>query len=406
MNSAQPSWRVCDDSDPLSQAIIHRNQQDLAIAFSCTPLPDECVDDVRSRLAVRLGVTESMAMHFLDANRMLNRFPQLATHLSDGHMCFEYLRRLAEYLEAVPDELIHVIEEDLLTAIKPKKPNQAVPTHRRLRVICQRIMDKHCPPVRPRDEDSTPAPDERFPLLHTDARNELVTSFILKLNKAEAHEVNLMLDHVCREQLCDRAEAFMQLLRGESTAQITMNVYRSVDAEDGKVQIAGHWLHPLISADWMRRITHVVAPGYAKTDGYQPTPTIRASVIGRDGHCRFPGCDVPAERCDLDHVQRWESETSTANLHCLCRTHHRLKTAGQWDVSLHADGTETWTSHGDGHTVVTEPGGVLRRETFEMRAVRRTKVLQEYNERRIRWEKLNAQVTSAARFGLRIDSAR
>ena len=127
MNSAQPSWRVCDDSDPLSQAIIHRNQQDIAIALSCTPLPDECVDDVRSRLAVRLGVTESMAMHFLDANRMLNRFPQLATHLSDGHMCFEYLRRLAEYLEAVPDELIHVIEEDLLTAIKPKKPNQAVP---------------------------------------------------------------------------------------------------------------------------------------------------------------------------------------------------------------------------------------------------------------------------------------
>lgn len=123
--------------------------------------------------------------------------------------------------------------------------------------------------------------------------------------------------------------------------------------------------------------------------------------MGRDGNCRFPGCDVPAERCDLDHVQRWGSpgsETSTDNPHCLCRTHHRQKTAGQWDVTLHRDGSESCTSHGDGHTVTTQPGGVLKRQTFDYRAVQRTKVLSEYNANRITQEKWQEDIFKAARM--------
>lgn len=406
MNTEQPSWRVCDATDPLSLVTVQRNILDLAIASSCLPDWEECVDDVRSRLAVRMGLTETVAMYFVDASLMLTRFPLLAQHLSDGHMCFDSVRRLAEYLEAVPDELISTVEEDLLKEIAPKKPQQSVPTGRRLRAICQRIMDKRCPPARPKEEKNSPPPppDERDPLLHVDARKDTVTDFILRLNKAEAHEVTLMLDYVCREQFCDRGEAFMRLLRGESRPEITLNIYRSADSEDGQVQIAGHWLHPLISQDWMRRVTHVFAPGWARCEGYQPTPGIRASIMGRDGHCRFPGCDVPAERCDLDHVQRWESVTSTDNLHCLCRTHHRLKTAGQWDVTLRRDGTEEWTSHGDGHTVVTEPGGVLQRETFEHRAFRRTKVLADYNQQRVINEEWNSRVAGAARMAAKLDA--
>lgn len=60
-----------------------------------------------------------------------------------------------------------------------------------------------------------------------------------------------------------------------------------------------------------------------------------------------------------------------------------MKTSGQWDVALHRDGTEVWTSYGDGHVVVTEPGGVLGRETFEHLSVRRTKNLAEYNIERL-----------------------
>lgn len=75
--------------------------------------------------------------------------------------------------------------------------------------------------------------------------------------------------------------------------------------------------------------------------------------------------------------------TATANLHCLCSKHHNVKTTGARDVTLHPDGTETWTSLGDGHTVMTAPNGPLGRETFRHRAVRRTTALAEYNRRKM-----------------------
>ena len=128
----------------------------------------------------------------------------------------------------------------------------------------------------------------------------------------------------------------------------------------------------------------------ADNNGYAPTPLVRACVEGRDGTCRFPGCSVPAHKCQLDHVHRYNHEhpqkggpTTTANLHCLCSKHHNVKTTGAWDVTLHPDGSEIWTSLGDGHTVMTAPNGPLGRETFRHRAVRRTTALAEYNRRKM-----------------------
>ena len=63
MNTEQPSWRVCDATDPLSLATVQRNILDLAIASSCLPDWEECVDDVRSRLAVRMGLTAVSYTH-------------------------------------------------------------------------------------------------------------------------------------------------------------------------------------------------------------------------------------------------------------------------------------------------------------------------------------------------------
>jgi hypothetical protein len=53
-----------------------------------------------------------------------------------------------------------------------------------------------------------------------------------------------------------------------------------------------------------------------------------------DGHCRGPGCQIPANRCDLDHhVPYPHGPTSVSNLGPLHRAHHNLKTAGLWDCT-------------------------------------------------------------------------
>ncbi|WP_419763284.1 HNH endonuclease [Dietzia kunjamensis] len=68
---------------------------------------------------------------------------------------------------------------------------------------------------------------------------------------------------------------------------------------------------------------------------YVITPAMAERIRMRDGTCRHPGCSVPAEACDVDHViafNRKDPElggpTTEWNLVCLCRKHHREKTFG------------------------------------------------------------------------------
>jgi hypothetical protein len=83
----------------------------------------------------------------------------------------------------------------------------------------------------------------------------------------------------------------------------------------------------------------------------------------RDLCCRFPGCDAPADACDIDHTVPFPlGPTHPSNLKLLCRYHHLLKTfyAGLdgWRDRQEPDGTVVWTSP-TGHEYVTKPGGTL-----------------------------------------------
>jgi hypothetical protein len=59
---------------------------------------------------------------------------------------------------------------------------------------------------------------------------------------------------------------------------------------------------------------------------YLPPSDLARHVEVRDGTCRYPGCAVPAARCDLDHVVPFpHGPTAAHNLVPLCRRHHRFK---------------------------------------------------------------------------------
>src|ERR1700754_1315633 len=79
----------------------------------------------------------------------------------------------------------------------------------------------------------------------------------------------------------------------------------------------------------------------------------------RDLTCRFPGCDEPAFACDVDHTIAYPvGPTCAANLKCLCRKHHLVKTFWGWRDRQRLDGTVEWTSPG-GQTYTTHPGSRL-----------------------------------------------
>jgi hypothetical protein len=91
---------------------------------------------------------------------------------------------------------------------------------------------------------------------------------------------------------------------------------------------------------------------------YKVPTAIREQVILRDRTCVFPGCARPARRCDVDHIIEYDHDadaegrpqpgpTTTSNLACLCRFHHRLKTHSPWRYRMVEPGIFEWTSpHG------------------------------------------------------------
>lgn len=111
------------------------------------------------------------------------------------------------------------------------------------------------------------------------------------------------------------------------------------------------------------RVRPVRTPGADAEPRYRPSPALTRFVRARDMTCRFPGCDKPAEVCDIDHGLPWPAgPTHPSNTRCLCRKHHLLRTfrggSGGWRDSQHPDGTISWISP-SGQTYTTRPGSHL-----------------------------------------------
>ena len=84
--------------------------------------------------------------------------------------------------------------------------------------------------------------------------------------------------------------------------------------------------------DLARTATATLKPLHMPT-GAAPDPSYRPAaknvefIRWRDLTCRWPGCDLPAEKSDIDHTVAWPlGPTHPSNNKCYCRKHHVIKT--------------------------------------------------------------------------------
>jgi hypothetical protein len=101
--------------------------------------------------------------------------------------------------------------------------------------------------------------------------------------------------------------------------------------------------------------------GATPNPGYRPSKKDREFLQWRDLTCRWPGCDAPVDKSDVDHTVPWPSgPTHPSNTKHYCRIHHLIKTfhvgAGGWADRQLSDGTVVLTAP-TGHTYTTEPHG-------------------------------------------------
>lgn len=92
--------------------------------------------------------------------------------------------------------------------------------------------------------------------------------------------------------------------------------------------------------------------------GYRPSALTREFVAWRDLTCRWPGCDRPVTKCDIDHTVPYPAGfTHASDLKHYCGVHHLIKTFHSgWTEQQLPDGTIILTAR-TGHTYVSEAHG-------------------------------------------------
>ena len=395
----RPLWATERADDELSRLSRELNLDHLAMARACCPREDADVEQHLSLLTAMLSLPRHRASAYCDIGLMLARFPALASRLAHGMLGFDHLTMMARALEGVTGDPDHAIELGVIGLLQPRRDGQTLPGVRALHNRIQSVVagiDALARPLDPGETASTVASADRAePRRRLDVLSfpdSPVTTITAVLTDAEAEEFTAVLDAVCRKLDCSRADGLMHLARGNADVSVTLNLFRDPGSPVAATA-NGTWLSALATERFMARVSTLRILSHGATEHYTPTEAMVAFVRGRDGTCRFPGCEVPATDCDLDHVTRYLTgdpavggPTSTTNLHCLCRKHHTMKTMGWFDVTLAVDGSEMWTSVGDGHIFLTEPTGPLAtyvRATFRSRATRRTATLREHNRLRL-----------------------
>lgn len=69
----------------------------------------------------------------------------------------------------------------------------------------------------------------------------------------------------------------------------------------------------------------------------QLSEKLKLAVQGRDGGCIFPGCTVPPELCEFNHINQWQhgGHTRVKMIHMACINHHHMIDNGELKVVIY-----------------------------------------------------------------------
>ena len=332
---------------------------------------------VREEVACVLRISPpAAAKRLAQARALIDRLPATFTALAAGDLSLAHIGGLARMAQrstaALAAHVDSVVVGDSAGATPPMI-DRAV--SRALAVADPNgAADRHADGVDRRDVRVYPEPDGMATLsvygpavdVHTiytriDAAARLVPGDDRTLSQ---QRFDLLVDGL----LTGIPAAGLPTVQGRSPQiQVTVAATTLLGHDDQPGELAGYGpIHAdtarKLAADptgtWRRIVTDPVGGqilDYGRRT-YRPPHNLADHITARDRTCRFPGCSVPARRCDLDHIHPWDQggETKPANLAALCRRHHRLKTEKLWAYELDCDARATWTSP-SGHRYVTEP---------------------------------------------------
>lgn len=343
---------------------------------------------VAAEVAAALCISQSLANSYLYyARAMRTRLPQVGAMLQAGELDYRAFQTIVYRTDLITDADVMATVDGELAAKAQRWPAM---TRSALAAAVDRVVTRaDRDAVRRRREleaerelsvfDSGNGLTEVFGRLLTpdaqalDARLDALAATVCagdpRTRNQRRADAMAALTSGAQRLACHCGQADCPAPRAPAPGPVVIHVVAEQASVEGRGREAGSMIgsDALIPADVIAELARsaklrpLIHPGDAPSEQhYVPSQALADFVRCRDLTCRFPGCDRPAVRCDLDHTVAYADggPTHASNLKCLCRLHHLVKTFWGWSDQQLPDGTVIWTSPSR-HTYVTTPGSAL-----------------------------------------------
>ena len=299
------------------------------------------------------------------AMELCQRVPRVLEALGDGEIDLRRARVLVHGTENLSKEVARQVVDQIIGEVAQLTSGQL---YARLRKLCidanpEEATNRYRNALADRRVIAEASPDGTTHLLGLDLPPDRVAEAMAKINNL-ARSLNTADEGRTLDQL--RADVFLDLLDGRAlngrdgkgTVDLHVDLATLAELNEHPGELAGYG--PVIAdiarqvaelqqkSEWRWNLTDPHTGGLvcSGTTRRRPTTTQRRHIEARQPTCIFPGCRMPARRCDLDHRHPWAQGGATCshNLEPLCRFHHRIRHRHHWNHQPLADGDHLWES--------------------------------------------------------------
>lgn len=351
-----------------AESMLRAKRLEVMAAYQLAKVGDPDAEWVADTIAAEVTISIPRAHGELAlAQTLSTRLPQTFHWLALGKLDIWRARQIADATISLTDEQHAELEARIYPEALKKTPRQLSDLLRRTVIDLAPDAAAHRAEAAKQERRVSIEPaSDGMGWLNAFLRAEDLCAIYQRVDDFARHAKSAD-DHRTMNQV--RADVFRDLLLGTATwtsGGVTTHVYVTTTATTllGLDELPGDLRgYGPLPANRIREIAFDLKATWTGVlvddDGY-PTklaaqryrfPARLAEFIRlRDQTCCRPGCNKPADKCDVDHLIPYpRGETTAENGNAECRRHHREKHQSGWTVHRDTAGNVLWISP-TGHT--------------------------------------------------------
>lgn len=342
-----------DPASPVSHVIADRNMSEHQMWLTLIDHDTHDADSLIIELMRLTGMNRTEVNNGLNAVAAMDNLPGLRA-LQEKHypLSVAFVSRIMTAVARAGEELWDELDRRIVERLTPQVANEVMIQAHDLAGLITRWI-KELDPAFGKEPAAEPGALQEYLTVRFDNGMAHIRG---RINPTDGHHLAEALSKVRKEGMTD-VDALRALLDSEAPVKIIQNIYTP---QNGGLS----WMPGVGYFDWdcqgASRVVDLDCHANTVEKGYRPSEGLANHVRARDGHCRMPGCRVPADQCQIDHIIPWGEGGLTVawNLQCLCQHHHNMKTDGRFRADINAVGEVTWIGPMN-QPMVTTPMGPL-----------------------------------------------